>query len=351
MDGGTLTFGLALTFTERRVILYLFPLERGGQPVNKADLLINLAVERARLYEALLGASIEELESARVCGDWTPRDVLAHLVAHERLVYDAVRYLRARQPVPPHPEAADRDAYNAKAVVVWRTKPLKELLETLAIAHRQLTVAIAGSSQTQLDLVQPAGGEHESIASLVRTVFQHDAEHTAQVRAWRPQSRAEEVGPKVLLQHALDASRSALMTLVDVVPMSQRESLPVTGTWTLRDVAGHMADWDALVVEATMAMEANQRITWEQIDYGEGWNQFHAAARSDQSWQRVFRDFVDVRGTVVTELAERVMEPDLGRSLPSPWGGQMSWYVCLAIPCRHDMEHVAALLAWRSPQE
>lgn len=317
--------------------------------MNKADVLINLAVERARLYESLLGISADELESARVCGDWSPRDVLAHLVARERLVYDAVRYLRAKQSAPPHPEAADRDAYSAKAVAVWRTKPLKELLEALAIAHRQLAVAIAGSSQAQLDLVQPVESGHESMVDLVTTVFQHDAEHAAQIRAGRPPSRPDEVGPKALLQHALDASRSALMTLVDVVPMSQRESLPVTGTWTLRDVAGHLADWDALVVEATMAMEANQRITWEQIDYGEGWNQFHAAARSDQSWQRVFRDFVDVRGTVVTELAERVMEPDLGRRLPSPWGGQMSWYVCLAIPCRHDMEHVAALLAWHSP--
>jgi hypothetical protein len=211
-----------------------------------------------------------------------------------------------------------------------------------------LAVAIAGSSQAQLDLVQPMGGEHASIASLVTTVFQHDAEHTAQIRAWRPQSCPDEVGPKVFLRHTLDATRSALMTLVDVVPMSQRESLPVTGAWTLRDVAGHIADWDALVVEATLAMEANQRITWEPIDYGERWNQFHAAARSDQSWQRVFRDLVDVRGTVVTELAERVMEPDLGRKLPSPWGGQMSWYVCLAISCRHDMEHVGALLAWHS---
>lgn len=319
--------------------------------MNKADLLINLAVERARLYESLLGVSADELESARVCGDWSPRDVLAHLIARERLVYDAVRYMRARQPVPPNPEAADRDAYSARAIAVWRAKPLKELLEALAVAHRQLVVAIAGSSQAQIELVQPVNGGRESIISLATAVFQHDAEHTTQIRVWRPQSRPDEVGPKTLLQHALDASRSALMMLIDVVPASQRESLPVTGTWTLRDIAGHIADWDELVVEATMAMEANQRIAWEQIDYGEGWNQFHAAARSDQSWQRAFRNFVDVRGTVVTELAERVMEPDLARLLPSPWSGQMTWYVCLAIPCRHDMEHVEALLAWHASSE
>jgi hypothetical protein len=316
--------------------------------MDKHDLLIQLAVERARLLQALLGASAEEIESARVVGEWSPRDVLAHLIGWERHVYDEVRHLRARQPVVPNPEAADKDAYNAKVVAVWRTKPLKELIEGLAIAHRQLTVLVAGCSQAQLELEQPVGTGHESIASLVISTMRHDAEHTRHIQAWRPKTRADEAGPKVLLQHTLDACRFALNTLIDTIPRDQRESLPVTGTWTLRDVCGHIADWDALVVEATLAMERNERFIWEQIDYGETWNQFHAAARSDQSWVRVFREFVDVRGTVVTELAERVMEPDLARLLPSPWSGTMSFHVLLSIPCRHDMEHVEALLDWRA---
>ena len=316
----------------------------------KHDLLINLAVERARLFHELLGVSASDLESAQVCGDWSPRDVLAHIVAWERYVYDIVRYLRAKQPVPPSPETSDKDAYNARAVAVWRTKPLQELLDTLAIAHRQLTVAVAGCSQAQLDFGSSSGTGGENIASHVISIAQHDAEHAAQIRAWRSKSRPDDVGPKVLLQHALNTSRSALMALMDVVPAQQRESLPVTGEWALKDVAGHLADWDELVVEATLAMEANQRIKWEPIDYGEAWNQSHVAARRAQSWAHVWQNLIDVRGTVVTELAERVMEPDLGRQLPSPWGGEMSFYVCLAIPCRHDMEHVEALLAWHASE-
>jgi hypothetical protein len=318
--------------------------------VNKRDLLINLACERARLFETLVGVSAEELESARVCGDWSPRDVLAHLVAWERYIYDQVRYLRARQPVPSDTEAVDIDIYNAKAVAVWRTKPLKELVEALAVAHRQLAVAVAGCSQAQLGMMQPVGTSRTSIASRMMTVAEHDAGHAAQIHAWRSRSRADEVGPKVLLQHALDASRSTLMTLIDAVPAEQRDSLPVTGMWTLKDVVGHLADWDELVVEATLAMEANRRIIWEPIDYGEAWNQSHAAERREQTWARVWKDFIDVRGTVVTELAERVLEPDLGRMLPSPWGGEMSFYVCLAIPCRHDMEHVESLRVWCESQ-
>jgi len=314
--------------------------------MKKQDLLIKLACERARLLQALLGASAEEIESARVCGDWAPRDLLAHIVGWERYVYDAVRHLRARQPVPPNLDVADENAFNAKVVAVWRTKLLKELVEALAIAHRQLTVAIAGCSQPQIDLEQPMGAGRDSIGSLAMSIVEHDAEHAQHIKAWRPKTRPDEAGPKVVLQHTLDACRSALLTLIDVVPLDQRESLPVTGTWTLRDVCGHIADWDALVVEATLAMEKNERIAWERQDYGEVWNQFHAVARSDQSWNRVWRDFVDVRGTVVTELAERVLEPDLVRTLPSPWGGQMSFHVLLSIPCRHDMEHVEALLGW-----
>ena len=318
--------------------------------MNKHDLLINLAVERARLFHELLGVSASDLESAHVCGDWSPRDILAHIIAWERYVYDVVRCLRARQPVPPSPETSDEDAYNARAVAVWRTKPLQELLDTLAIAHRQLTVAAAGCSQAQLDFGSSSATGGENIASYVMSIAQHDAEHAAQIRAWRSKSRPDEVGPKVLLQHALNTSRAALMTLMDVVPAQQRESLPVTGEWTLKDVAGHLADWDELVVEATLAMEANQHIKWEPIDYGEVWNQSHAVARRTQSWAHMWQNLIDVRGTVVTELAERVMEPDLARLLPSPWGGEMSFYVCLAIPCRHDMEHVEALLAWHTSQ-
>lgn len=319
--------------------------------MKKRDLLVHLSVERARLLHALLGASAEEIESARVLGDWSPRDLLAHLIGRERYTHDVVRYLRARQPVPSNPDVADPDAYNARVVAVWRTRPLKELIEALAIAHRQLTVAVAGCSQPQLDLEHPVGSDRHSIASLALEMAQHDAEHTRHLQAWRPKTRADEVGPKVILQHTLEACRSALLTLIDTVPPDQRETLPVTGAWTLKDVCGHIADWDAFVVEATLAMEKKERIVWEPQDYGEGWNQSHAAARRGQSWNQVWRDFVDVRGTVVTELAERVMESDLARSLPSPWGGQMSFHVLLSIPCRHDMEHVEALLEWRTSSQ
>src|SRR5512136_3487856 len=98
--------------------------------MNKHDLLINLAVERARLFHELLGVSASDLESAHVCDDWSSRDVLAHIIAWERYVYDVVRYLRARQPVPASPETSDENAYNARSVAVWRTKPLQELLDT-----------------------------------------------------------------------------------------------------------------------------------------------------------------------------------------------------------------------------
>ncbi len=318
--------------------------------MDKHDLLVNLSVERAQLFHALLGASAEEIESARAVGEWSPRDVLAHLVGWERYVYDVVRHLRARRPVTPNPDVADQEAYNAKVVAVWRTKSLKELIEALAISHRQLTVAIAGSSQPQLDLEQPVGSSRDSISNLTLSVARRDAEYTRHLKAWRPATHPDEVGPKIVLQHALEACRSSLLTLIDLIPLAQRETLPVTGAWTIRDVCGHIADWDNLVVEGTLAMEKNERISWERQDYGEVWNQFHAAARCDQSWNRVWRDFVDVRGTVVTELAERVLEPDLARMIPSPWGGQMSFFVWLAISCRHDMEHVESLLAWRASQ-
>ena len=125
--------------------------------MNKHDLLINLAVERARLFHELLGVSASESG----IGACVRRLVAARRAgAHHRL--GTVRLRRSALPArpaagPAQSETSDEDAYNAKAVAVWRTKPLQELLDTLAIAHRQLTVAVAGCSQAQLDFVTVVG--------------------------------------------------------------------------------------------------------------------------------------------------------------------------------------------------
>jgi hypothetical protein len=194
------------------------------------------------------------------------------------------------------------------------------------------------------------GDRPHTIAGLTQAIIDHDLEHAAHIREWS-KTRLEKVGPKLILQMALETNRSALLALLDTIPADARETLAVEGTWTARDICGHIADWDEVFVEGIFAMERNERIAWQPMDYGEAWNQAHAAARREEPWARVRKDFIDRRGTVVTELQERVFEPDFSRTLPAPWGGELTFYKWLGAPCEHDAAHIASLIEWFNKQQ
>ncbi len=319
--------------------------ESDNNVMDKRELLVNLNAARATLSRALLNISAAEFEAARVVGDWRPHDVAAHIAAWERWTCDAVRAMRAGRPAPVDPTIHQEDVFNANAVAQRRDWPLKQLLDEFIIARRQLIVAVAGASTEQLAREHDIDGKPFTIAGLAASIIEHDEEHAAQVDEWK-KSRPDAVGPKLILQMALETNRSALMALLDTIPAEARESLAVEGTWTARDICAHIADWDEVFVEAIFAMERNERISWQPDDYGEGWNQRHALERQTHSWARVHKDLIDRRGTIVTELQERILEPDLARTLPVPWGGEVTFYRWLCLPCEHDAQHAASLLHW-----
>jgi len=311
--------------------------------MNKQELLVNLNVARAELCRALLNISADEFEATVAVGDWTPHDVVAHIAAWERWTCDAVRRMRAGRVEPGDLATDEDDVFNANAAAQRRDWPLKQLLDEFTVARRQLIVSIAGASAEQL--TRKHGAERYTIAGFAAAIIDHDLEHAEHLNHWKD-SRPDVVGPKLILQAALETNRSALLALLDTIPADAREKLAVEGTWTARDICGHIADWDEVIVEGIFAMERHDRISWMPIDYGEAWNQSHAEERREQSWPRVRKDFIDRRGTVVTELQERIFEPDFPRTLSAPWGGETTFYKWLCIPCLHDAEHMISLLTW-----
>ena len=54
-----------------------------------------------------------------------------------------------------------------------------------------------------------------------------------------------EEGAKAHLLASLNETRAKLLAAVSLVPDTERESRPVCGHWTLKDLLGHIADWEA----------------------------------------------------------------------------------------------------------
>lgn len=57
---------------------------------------------------------------------------------------------------------------------------------------------------------------------------------------------------------ALAAARRELIEAVATIPAEERSSQSVCGKWTLQDVLGHIADWEALGAEGLAYMAAGR---------------------------------------------------------------------------------------------
>lgn len=66
--------------------MYSCALEIGMSKVaTKTELLAEIKIQRQRLEKNLAGLSVEELRRPGVCGDWSIKDILAHLAAWEQM--------------------------------------------------------------------------------------------------------------------------------------------------------------------------------------------------------------------------------------------------------------------------
>jgi hypothetical protein len=171
----------------------------------------------------------------------------------------------------------------------------------------------------------------------------HDASHASDLATWREaQDLGRSAGPKKVLLAALAAGREELLAAAALVPSEERASRPMCGEWTLKDVLGHMADWEWLGVKGLRLMAAGDAPLVEQIADVDTWNRDHAQARREQSWKKVWNDLHEARRALL-EVLGKLSQADLARSFPSPWGPEITPYGWVRVYLSHDREHAKGL--------
>jgi uncharacterized damage-inducible protein DinB len=141
---------------------------------------------------------------------------------------------------------------------------------------------------------------------------------------------------------ALEAAREELLAAAALVPPEERTSRPVCGAWTLKDLLGHIADWEWYGVQGLRQMAAGQPPDPEPIDSIESWNQAHAEARRDQPWEVVWEDLHAARQAFL-EVLEGMSQAAMTRSFPFAWGPKGTPYQWMGVFVRHDREHAQDL--------
>jgi hypothetical protein len=304
--------------------------------------LARLATARAELLYSVLGLEEVALTSVPVGGDWTAKDMLAHVAAWEAWTVgrlDLALSGRAAEIV-----GVDDETENPRIHAERKDWPLCRSLAELSRTHAGLLRALEAASEEDLgrELAVPWGRVRPN--RWLEMMVEHDQEHTASIVAWRRAAglTAHRVGPGCVLLAALEAAREELLAWAGLVPGAARDIKPVCGEWTLRDVLGHITDWELFGLDC-LASKAAGRVAGLAYNGEElEWNTVHAAARQGQSWEAMWADLMATR-LQLNAAVSALDDADLVRPAPSAWDPQDTAYAWVRICVDHDREHAAGL--------
>jgi hypothetical protein len=166
-----------------------------SEPTNKAELLAEM--QRSYLaFEALMAPLSEaQLTEAGVNGDWSIKDVLAHIMTwqgriNERLEKIA-RHEDAARLDPPIENEEQMNAFNAATFATNRSRPLSEIQTAFHASVQRLAHAVEASNES--DLFEPDRFPWMEGDALWKNVggnsFWHYEEHTPMIQEWRTAHR------------------------------------------------------------------------------------------------------------------------------------------------------------------
>ena len=305
----------------------------------RQQLLAVMAGERAELLLGLLGLEEATLTGAEIFEDYTARDLLAHIAAwdtfhQERMALALAGRADEITPIELHDHNAalrrSHQSWSLERSVAAVESARERFLETLAqvpdaLLHRPVSIPWADTLPMRTWAIWRA---------------RHDAVHSADVDRWRRErDGTPQVGPGALLQAALAASREEMLALAALVAEGARDGRPLYGEWTLRDVVGHVADWEQF---ALGCLEAGEMLDMGHEGEVQKWNEAHAAARRAQPWAEVWEDYVQVRAALLALVAEKG-ESGMRQMLPNPWGRDATAYRFTHWFLEHEREHVVGL--------
>ncbi len=160
--------------------------------MEKMEVLTALREGRERFLQAIEGLSEEMMDEPGVNGDWSVKDVMAHLTRWEA---ELVKLLwQARQGITPSGPAVSAtsqevDELNARWFKEDRARLLPQVLEDFRGVRTQTIRRVEAFSEEELS--NPKRFDWLGGVPLWKWIaiesFEHDEEHLSQIRTWREQ--------------------------------------------------------------------------------------------------------------------------------------------------------------------
>lgn len=163
--------------------------------MDKAELLRRIRDTRATWDTLLAEVGPERMTLPGVAGEWTVKDLVAHVAVYERwTAWQMERALGGETAMVALPEQTaatdvnDLDERNAAFYAVFRDQPLDETLRQSRTSYNRLLAAVIAFPD---DLLANSDRFEWSFGAPVWRVvagnsFAHEEEHIAHIRAWLP---------------------------------------------------------------------------------------------------------------------------------------------------------------------
>ena len=147
--------------------------------MSKNDLLREMDAGFAALLDAVDGLYEEQMTRVWY-GDWSARDILAHVAGwHREEIAMLERMARGERPVPESADYTDDDAWNARFVAKWRAASAGEVLAELKATKEAYVAAASRLPEERFE-------EGRTARRLVQQgCIEHYREHADEIRAWR----------------------------------------------------------------------------------------------------------------------------------------------------------------------
>lgn len=158
-----------------------------GEQMGKAELLERLETARSEWEAALAAVPEESMEQSGVIGEWSVKDIIAHVSWSE---IEALRVLQDHALVSSETDrlwAMEQDDRNAEVYRQNRDRPLREVLAEARGLYPQLLEAVRGL--TEEDLNDPARfpgmpADWQPWRIIAGNTYTHYEEHARNIRAW-----------------------------------------------------------------------------------------------------------------------------------------------------------------------
>lgn len=149
--------------------------------MNREQLLTRLENAWGAFRQSYAGLSDAQMTTPGVAGDWSVKDILAHVATWEE---EALKYLpliiEGGRP-PRYASYGGIDAFNARMTAAKRGFSLADILRRLEDTHRQLIVYLHGVPEEHFT------SETRFRHRLRLDTYSHYPLHTRMIRAWREQ--------------------------------------------------------------------------------------------------------------------------------------------------------------------